>query len=106
MSATEEQMELLSAAGVTHVSYVLIIYSFAFILYLFVNILLHIYAVHAWPTERKQKDDEAQRPNGHVRTESRVREAEEFELAGLMSDDEDEETKPLTGANGHANGHA
>ena len=99
-------MALLAGANVTHVSYILILYSFAFVLYLFVNVLLHLYAVHAWPDQRKQPDDEApqQRVN-HVRAESRVREAEEFELDGLMSDD-DEESKPLTGANGHANGTA
>lgn len=58
-------MQLLSNAGVTHVSYILILYSVAFILFLckftpslfgsyilietVVNILLHIYAVHAFP---------------------------------------------------------
>jgi hypothetical protein len=49
MGATEEQMKLLSDAHVTHVSYILILYSIAFLLYLFVNVLLYIYAVHAWP---------------------------------------------------------
>lgn len=34
MGATEEQMALLSDAHVTHVSYVLILYSIAFLLYL------------------------------------------------------------------------
>jgi hypothetical protein len=34
MGATEEQMQLLNDAGVTHVSYVLILYSIAFILFL------------------------------------------------------------------------
>ena len=34
MGATEEQMKLLSEGGVTHVSYVLILYSFAFLLFL------------------------------------------------------------------------
>ena len=34
MGATEEQMQLLSDAGITHVSYVLILYSIAFILFL------------------------------------------------------------------------
>jgi len=34
MGATEEQMVLLSAAGVTHVSYILILYSVAFLLFL------------------------------------------------------------------------
>jgi hypothetical protein len=34
MGATEEQMKLLSDANVTHVSYVLILYSIAFMLFL------------------------------------------------------------------------
>ncbi|KAL2418071.1 Protein YTP1 [Exophiala dermatitidis] len=51
MGATEEQMQLLSNAQVTHVSYILILFSIAFLLYLFVNILLYIYASHAWPDD-------------------------------------------------------
>ena len=51
MSATEEQMEILAAYHVTHVSYILILYSIAFLLYLFVNILLHLYATHTWPDD-------------------------------------------------------
>ena len=34
MGATEEQMQLLSDAHVTHVTYVLILYSIAFLLFL------------------------------------------------------------------------
>lgn len=34
MGATEEQMQLLNDAGITHVSYVLILYSVAFIMFL------------------------------------------------------------------------
>lgn len=49
MGATEEQLKFLSDSHVTHVSYILILYSIAFLLFLFVNILLHLYAVHAWP---------------------------------------------------------
>ena len=126
-------MQLLSDAGVTHVAYILILYSIAFLLYLFVNILLYVYASHAWP------DDESNglRPvtsSGGLRTSSvagpssgaagaehsrkpstvaglgmngsagningsarsprhrgmasqQVRDAEEFELEGLISDD-------------------
>ena len=96
MGATEEQMQLLSDAHVTHVSYVLILFSIAFLLFLFVNMLLHLYAVHAWGKNSKS-DAEAPRvnghvnglPNGHARTDRRVRDAEEFELEGLMSDEED-----------------
>lgn len=41
-------MALLSTHSVSHVSYILIIYSGAFLMYLFVQILLHIYATHTW----------------------------------------------------------
>lgn len=34
MGATEEQMQLLDQAGIMHVSYVLILYSIAFLLFL------------------------------------------------------------------------
>jgi hypothetical protein len=69
--------------------------------------LIHLYAVHAWG-ETSKSDTEAPRANGltnghangYVRAERRVRDAEEFELAGLDSDDEDaplhsKETRPL-----------
>ncbi|KAF2868395.1 hypothetical protein BDV95DRAFT_630596 [Massariosphaeria phaeospora] len=103
MGATEEQMQLLSDSHVTHVSYVLILYSIAFLLFLFVNMLLHLYAVHVWG-ETSKSDSEAPRangyagangrPNGHAVApgERRVRDAEEFELDGLVSDDEDGES--------------
>ncbi|KAH7051027.1 putative integral membrane protein [Macrophomina phaseolina] len=98
MGATEEQMALLSDAHVTHVSYVLILYSMSFLLYLFVNMLLHIYATWAWP-ESTKPDPETGRLNGHINgharrpfsrsVEQRLRDAEEFELEGLISDDEE-----------------
>ncbi|KAA8643120.1 hypothetical protein EYZ11_005809 [Aspergillus tanneri] len=143
MGATEEQMHLLHEAEITHVSYVLILYSIAFILFLFVNVLLHVYAVHAWPESTKasrSRSDEDEdvgrgpsrskvqrsqaslpRPtvNGHARSHSdaqRIRDAEAYELQGLISDEEeddklngderhsmaprkveDEETSPLVG---------
>ena len=151
MGATEEQMAFLTAAHITHVSYVLILYSIAFLLYLFVNILLHIYATHTWPDDesngqialaRKMRsqghnrnvsfataaggsrsantmpspfldvpdgddDDEDESPrrnrmNGHAKPAPRmpkqhrvtdsqqVRDAEEFELEGLISDVDDD----------------
>ncbi|OJJ48824.1 hypothetical protein ASPZODRAFT_129139 [Penicilliopsis zonata CBS 506.65] len=66
MGATEEQMQLLNDAGVSHVAYVLILYSMAFILFLFVHILLHIYAAHAWPESMKVKPN----PQARSATES------------------------------------
>lgn len=150
MGATEEQMKYLSDAGVTHVSYILILYSIAFLLYLFVNILLYIYAQATWPDDESNgqialakqirargghsrsvsflpnglgrgsrassampspfldvPDEEDGRPgmNGHalpkpaprlpsrshrVTDSQQVRDAEEFELEGLISDIDDD----------------
>ncbi|KAJ5126298.1 Protein YTP1 [Penicillium atrosanguineum] len=117
MGATEEQMQLLADAGITHVSYILILYSIAFMLFLcmsiypplyksplthlVVNVLLHIYAVHAWPEgeptdaqEGKYAHANGRSMNGRARTQSesqRVQDAEAFELQGLISDEEEEE---------------
>ena len=69
-----------------------------------VNVLLHIYAVHAWPKEEDAVDpEEAGRgkytsangnyANGRARSNSeaqRIQDAETFELQGLISDEEDE----------------
>jgi hypothetical protein len=70
--------------------------------------LLHLYAVYAWG-ETSKSDTEAPRanglPNGHangyIRADRRVRDADEFELAGLDSDDDEDtplhnkESRPL-----------
>lgn len=152
MGATEEQMQLLSNAGVTHVSYILILFSISFLLFLcksksqsstllhasankypVVNILLHIYAINAFP-ETAQAPSNPSHPRRHMATGSqesgvidaengyaktnghaklnghghinggmngsagmedrerrRVRDAEEFELDALISDEEDDE---------------
>jgi hypothetical protein len=100
MGATEEQMELISDAGITHVSYVLVLYSFSFVIFLFTNMLLHLYATNIAAPAVPPKDGEAPprapRMNGHAHTDSRqIRDAEEFELAGLMSDDEPESPSTL-----------
>ena len=66
------------------------------------NILLHIYAVHAWPETADpalenvdQEDPSRPRPgmNGHARLPSEaahIHDAEAFELQGLISDEEEE----------------
>jgi hypothetical protein len=107
MGATEEQMQLLSDAGITHVSYILVLYSFAFLVFLFVNMLLHLYAVNSSPpVPPKDTDGPARVPrmNGHTRnTDSRqIRDAEEFELEGLMSDEEHPESPSTLGKNNEA----
>lgn len=101
MGATEEQMALVADVGIDHVAYVLILYSFAFLLYLFTNVLIHIYCVNIESPAVPPKDGEdlgRRALNGHVRgTDSRqVRDAEEFELEGLMSDDEGHPESPST----------
>ncbi|KIW76281.1 hypothetical protein Z517_11027 [Fonsecaea pedrosoi CBS 271.37] len=146
MGATEEQMHLLSDADVTHVSYILILYSIAFLLYLFVNILLYVYASHAWPDDesngvrssygaggsgsgrslsiagpsglggqhtRKMStlsgvgmnggangpvNGSARIPRHRGTASQQVRDAEEFELEGLISDEgEDDVESPRVG---------
>lgn len=60
-----------------------------------VNMLIHLYAVHTWTPSKS--DAEAPRPNGingHARADQRVRDAEEFELEGLMSDDDEDPDSP------------
>lgn len=104
MGATEEQMKLISDAGITHVSYVLVLYSFAFLIFLFVNMLLHLYAVNSSPPVPPKDAERPQRlprVNGHTRgTDSRqIRDAEEFELEGLMSEDEAPESPSTLGKN-------
>ncbi|TVY85656.1 Protein YTP1, partial [Lachnellula willkommii] len=100
MGATEEQMKLISDAGITHVSYVLVLYSFAFLIFLFTNMLLHLYAVNSKPPVPPKDNGEpvrAPRMNGHARaSDSRqIRDAEEFELDGLMSEEEPESPSTL-----------
>ena len=89
MGATEEQMVLLTQANVSHTSYVLILYSVSFLLFLFVSMLLHLYSQYANPIKPVVNGGPAAtlpRVNGHA--DHRIRDAEEFELEGLMSEDE------------------
>jgi hypothetical protein len=75
--------------------------------------LLHLYAINAWDQDTKTDAEapfanglangHANGPtNGYTRADRRVRDAEEFELGGLDSDDEDDnsplvnkESRPL-----------
>lgn len=87
-------MALLAGAHVTHVSYILLLFSVAFLLFLFVIMLLHLYASYVWPVDRNPVvlPKMNGRVNGHIRGDSqRLRDAEEFELEELMSEDDDGE---------------
>jgi hypothetical protein len=93
MGATEEQMDLVAHSGIDHVAYILILYSIAFLMFLFVNMLIYLYDRNAnaptktGPTANGRAGYSARRPHS-----TQLRDAEEFELDGLMTDDEDEES--------------
>ncbi|KAL7276822.1 hypothetical protein RUND412_000163 [Rhizina undulata] len=88
MCANEEQVALVSSTGIDHVSYLLVLYSLAFLMYLLTNILISIYKAN--PPPSKAPAAQAVAENGHARAGSQtLRDAEEFELEGLISDDED-----------------
>ncbi|KAI1080792.1 hypothetical protein F5B20DRAFT_538966 [Whalleya microplaca] len=96
MGATEEQMLLVAGSGMDHVAYILILYSLAFLVFLFVNILINVYdrnAIPALPNKGLENGRLGPRLNGNVP----VSDAQEFELEGLMSDDEDAEPRRKLG---------
>ncbi|KAK3370013.1 hypothetical protein B0H63DRAFT_305544 [Podospora didyma] len=92
MGATEEQMSLVAASGLDHVAYILILFSLAFVLFLFVNMLIHVYdsSTRSAPIAKTTANGRV-RPNSRTDEEGQLHNAGEFELEGLMSDDEDEE---------------
>lgn len=95
MGATEEQMQIISDAGITHVSYVLGLYSCAFLLFLFTNVLIHLYAVNSVSSEPKNAREHT--PVGHREKAIRqIRDAEEFELEDLMDEYDDVPESPST----------
>jgi hypothetical protein len=94
MGATEEQMQTVANSGVDHVSYILIMYSIAFVFFLFVNMLIHLYdRLSSTEDPGKPAEGEYSRVNGHAMEEGQLRDAEEFELEGLSSDEEDSEER-------------
>lgn len=89
MGATEEQMALVDASPMDHVSYILILYSLAFLVFLVTMMLINLYDRNANPADDAKPVANGRlgpRLNGHIP----VRDAQEFELEGLMSDDEDD----------------
>ncbi|OAA65610.1 integral membrane protein [Niveomyces insectorum RCEF 264] len=105
MGATEEQMQLVAGSSIDHVAYILILYSLAFLFFLFTHLLVSLYdrTANADLLAAKRQQYQASavpgttapaargvRLRSHDRTESRqLRDAEEFELGELMSDDEE-----------------
>lgn len=76
-------MALVEDSAMDHVSYILILFSCAFLMFLFANMLIHLYDRGMAPEESGHhhvlvgQDDEA------------LRDAGEFELDGLVSDDDE-----------------
>ncbi|OTA99430.1 hypothetical protein M426DRAFT_325140 [Hypoxylon sp. CI-4A] len=89
MGATEEQMSLVAGSGMDHVAYILILYSLAFMVFLFTNVLIHIYDRNSAP-ELPNKPVANGRLGPRVNGNVPLRDAQEFELEGLMSDDEED----------------
>ena len=83
-------MALMAGSGIDHVAYILILYSLASLLFLFVMVLIHVYDRGANRAEKPiaLSDGHASLRRGE---ETQLRDANEFELEGLVSDDEDEE---------------
>ncbi len=85
MGSNEEQMQLLHAANVDHVSYALVIYSIAFLIYFYTVFLIRIYM-----SSGKNSDNIEHKLNGinGDDEERRLRAAGEFELQELLDEDE------------------
>ena len=88
-------MELIDRSDLDHVSYILILYSLASLLFLFANMLIGLWDRLANPRLNTKKFTNGNNiPNGRAMEDGRLRDAEEFELDGLMSDDDDDDDDP------------
>lgn len=81
-------MELIANSSMDHVAYILILFSLAALLFLFTLMLVQVYDSHASPT-LVQKEGDSERLGPRLNGNVPLRDAQEFELEGLMSDDED-----------------
>lgn len=95
MGATEEQMNLIASSSMDPVSYILILFSLAFMLFLFVNMLIHLCdRLLSDATGGKYSNGQINL-NGSSREEARLGDAEEFELGGLSDDDDNDEGRRM-----------
>jgi hypothetical protein len=104
MGSNEEQIQLLVSAHVDHVSYALVLYSLAFVVYfctphIFFSILILVILFQIWLYSVSGRNSQSGMPkydhpvgSGHTRLTSmeqrRVRDVEEFELGGLLEDED------------------
>lgn len=105
MGATEEQMNLVANSPMDHVAYILILFSLAFLVFLFANMLVQLYDRLANPPidTKDLASGGYTGLNGRPMEEGRVRDAEEFELDGLTSDDEEDEQRRMLRRSGEVN---
>jgi hypothetical protein len=95
MGATAEQMTLIDASSMDHVSYILILLSVACIVFLFANVLISLY-------DRLSTADTGTINSYADAERAGARHIHGYELHGLMSDDENEdgERKSVSDSNG------
>ena len=96
MSASHEQMDLIASSGMDHVSYILIVYSMSTILFLLVHVLITVYDRAMPATHPAPAGLDVSRNRDHVR------DAEQFELGELASDDDEDEVEGLMKKQGHS----
>ncbi|KAM3509313.1 hypothetical protein MY10362_000648 [Beauveria mimosiformis] len=95
MGATEEQMNLVDSSAMDGVSYTLILYSLAFMVFLFTNMLIHLYDRLSPKEEGGKYSNGHMRLNGDAHEESRLRDVEEFELEGLSDEEDHDESRRM-----------
>lgn len=97
-------MALLDGSSMDVISYILILYSLAFLMFLFVNMLIHLHdRLSNPPLNTKGFTNGHTHLNGRAVEDGQIQAAEEFELDGLTSDDEDDERQGmLAGEGSHA----
>lgn len=89
-------MNLVAQSSMDGVSYILILFSLAFLVFLFANMLIHLYDRLANPAiNTKDLGNGHLHANGRAVEEGQLRDAEEFELDGLMSDEEGDEGRAM-----------
>ena len=93
-------MSLVESSSMDHVAYILILFSLAFLVFLFANICIYIWDrnTSAQDPTKPYVNGRATEPhgaNGRVPEDQHIRDAEEFELDGLVSDEEDDSAQLL-----------
>ncbi|CAG7565252.1 unnamed protein product [Fusarium equiseti] len=99
MGATEEQMLLVAGSAMDHVSYILITFSLASLMFLFVNMLIGLWDRLAHPVLDTKELGSNHYANGQAVESGQLRDAQEFELDGLMSDDDDDPSRQMLNDN-------